>query len=677
MSSYVRPFVLPARLLPGIQIVIGVAILIALAVPLLTAEGGPLTSGESLYVSEALNLAEGKGFTYATGERVHDRGPLYPTLLAADFSIAGYSLDHARWVTKLFALGSAALLLGIGWRLFGREAGFLAAAAALASSLLNTMGSSLLPDSAQTFFLLLTLLCLYPAFKEAKPEWAGASGAALGLAMLTKESALLWLPLPFLAVLLLGPAVSRPKTLLAAYTLGFLAVAGWWWPYVYAVTGQVYLLGDPSGAAVWLAAGTACMTCAILAAIVYTRRDAARASHTRVRWLAAGTILIAWGALFIVGLEKNAAWPSSTAYLYNVPAYTTSVLASWVQPLPLIAVAWGYIAYRAWRGSLGDRLLLLALLLFLPFALFAANRALSVGDLLPLAYLSYLALGRSAFDFARWLAELTSDSLSTTVSGAVAAVLVLAAFGWFVMEESQRFSDQQQAFEASTISQEHWDNPLARQTAAWVKENVPPGTPIMSGRLYSTHLYTLTDGRYPWWQLPTVRVDFEGSPLSAVRASTLFRWEDHRIPEGAAEPWLYVRREAERGYYVALSEIDLLTELAENRIRYLILTGDDAGFSSLSLLPYFEKHPYFQKAKSFTFDARNQVHIFEVLPGFEQPVAPPTLVNGATDEALRAELGNKKAQELLDGLSPGGYAISAAYAAVRPPAADREPSHEQ
>ena len=663
---------LPVRLLPRIQIVIGVAILVALAVPMMTAEGGPLTSNESLYVSEALNLAEGKGFTYATGERVHDRGPLYPALLAADFSIAGYSLDHARWVTKLFALGSAALLLGIGWRLFGREAGLLAAAAALAASLPSAMGSSLFPDTVQTFFLLLTILCLYAAFKEGKPEWAGASGAALGLAMLTKDTALLWLPLPFLAALLLGPAVSRPKTLLAAYTLGFLAVAGWWWPYVYAVTGQVYPLGDPSAAAVWLAAGAAFAACITLAAMVYTKRDAARASHTRFRWLAAGAIVIAWGTLIIVGLEKNAAWPSSTDYLRNVPDYTTSVLASWVQPLPLIAVAWGYVAYRAWRGSLGDRLLLLALLLFLPFALFAANRALSVGDLLPLAYLSYLALGRSAFDFARWLAELTRDNLPTTVSGVVAAALVLAAFGWFAIAESQRFSDQQQAFEASTVSQEHWDNPLARQAAAWVNENVPPGTPIMSGRLYSTHLYTLTDGRYPWRQLPTVRVDFEGSPLSAVRASTLFRREDHQIPQGAAEPWLYVRREAERGYYVALSEIDLMTELAENRIRYLILTGDDDGFSSLSLLPYFEKHPYFQKATSFAYDARNQVHIFEVLPGFEEPVAPPALVNGATDEALRAKLGDEKAQELLDGLSPGGYAISAAYAAVRPPAAAAE-----
>jgi len=34
----------------------------------------------------------------------------------------------------------------------------------------------------------------------------------------------------------------------------FLAVAGWWWPYVYVVTGSVYLLGAPSRAILWLGA---------------------------------------------------------------------------------------------------------------------------------------------------------------------------------------------------------------------------------------------------------------------------------------------------------------------------------------------------------------------------------------------------------------------------------------
>ena len=244
-------------------------------------------------------------------------------------------------------------------------------------------------------------------------------------------------------------------------------------------------------------------------------------------------------------------------------------------------------------------------------------------------------------------------------------VKVAAAFGWFAIEETQRFANGQDSFDASAVQQSNWDNSLALETAAWMKENIPAGTPIMSGRLYSTHLYAMTGAAYPLWQLPTVRVDVEDDGLS--RANTLSRWENHIMPSGIAEPWLYLRRYPAKGYYVALSERDLIAGLSEHNIEYLILTGDDAGFSSLSLLPYFENHPYFTPVQSFVADETNQAHIFQVVGSFNEPTNPPALVNGTTVEALEDRLGSERAKELLEGLSPGGYATSSAYAAVRPP----------
>ena len=85
------------QLWPAAQVLLALSLLAALSVPLLLAQPGRLTSDESLYLSEGMNLALGKGFTYTTGEPVHHRGPLYPALLAADFVMGGVSLGSASW----------------------------------------------------------------------------------------------------------------------------------------------------------------------------------------------------------------------------------------------------------------------------------------------------------------------------------------------------------------------------------------------------------------------------------------------------------------------------------------------------------------------------------------------------------------------------------------------------
>jgi hypothetical protein len=180
----------------------------------------------------------------------------------------------------------------------------------------------------------------------------------------------------------------------------------------------------------------------------------------------------------------------------------------------------------------------------------------------------------------------------------------------------------------------------------------------MSGRLYYSQLYALTGARNPWWQLPTVRVDLDGTPPALERASTLFRWEDNELPSGEGAPWLYLRRYPEKGYYIALSERDLIASLREHRIGYLVLTGDDAGFSSLSLLPYFQDHPAFREIESFVGDDANQVHVFEVTPAALELTSPPLRVSRETADALERRLGAKAAHDFLVSLSPGGYLVT-------------------
>jgi hypothetical protein len=70
---------------------------------------------------------------------------------------------------------------------------------------------------------------------------------------------------------------------------------------------------------------------------------------------------------------------------------------------------------------------------------------------------------------------------------------------------------------------------------------------------------------------------------------------------------------------------------------------------------------------SFVADDTNQVHVFQVVGTFDQPTDAPALVNDATIIALEDQLGAEQSQALLQGLSPGGYATSSAYAATRAP----------
>lgn len=637
-------------------------VLITLAIPLLKATPRGLTSDESLYVSEGLNIAEGHGFTYSTGEPVNHRGPIFPLLLAGDFAIGGFSLNHAYIVPKLVALASAATLLALTWRFFGKEAGLLAGALALASALLMLMGSTLFLDGTQSLFMLLALIVLYPAFKDERPWLAGLAGAFLGLAVLTKESALLWLPLPFFAALLHGPNLRRPASLLFAFALGFLAVAGWWWPYVYVITGQIYLLGDSASSIAWMSLSLGVVAAFAIAAVGLARTRPPLTRDVRFRWTFVVGLLLIWGSLFLVGLERNSGWDYPPHYATTVPAYMSDIMASWLRPLPLILAAWGYVAYRAYRGSLADRFLVLGLLLFLPFVLVVANRSLHIRDILPVVYLSYAALARSAVDFARWLARVAAEGSTPALGNTAAVLLVLAAFAWFAIDENRHVADATSAFHAEIVQQGNWDNPLAKETADWIRDHVPPGTPVMSSRLYSTSVYSLTGAQYPWWQLPTVRVNVDDPAGRLTRATTLFRWEDHLMPDGAGEPWLYLRRYPVKGYYIALSERDLIAGLHEHNIKYLVLAGDDAGFSSLNLLPYFNDNPYFELEASFVVDETNQTHIFRVLSGFTEPTNGPAVVSESTVSALEDELGAQRAQVLLRSLSPAGYTTGDALA---------------
>lgn len=641
--------VFPRRLprLHAAALACGLLLIAACLIPVVTTDRGRLTSDESLYSSEALNIARGDGPTYSTGGPVVHRAPLYPAMMAAAFEVGGVSLDSGAWVSRLSAIVAALALVALVRELGGWAAAIAAGVIVASSSFLNGLGASLFLDSTLSALVLTALLLLFRAREHDSVGLHAAAGAALGAAFLVKESAVIFLILPLLLTLASGGGRSWALGL-GAWAAGFLAVTAWWWAWVYHYTGEIFMLGEPSAVQATAALGGA----AITAGIIVLRSGRRHALDASARTLSVGALVAAaWGAIFIFGLEWRS-WEHPGNYIGDVPAYAAGILAPAFPAAPLAAAAFVWALLRTLRGDRTAAFLVCSCLAFLPFALFSANRELALRDLAPLLYIFAGLTGCAAGWLIAWGRRLAESQAVpalrlagvVVVAGAVAAV-ALQGFGRVDRADVTTFDAD-------------WDNDAARQTAAWLQANAPAGSVVMSTRLYHSHVHFLTEGRYPVHQLPTVLVEVETStsPLARPRG-TQFRWTP--LPERERDAWLYLARHLSKGYFVGLAESDLLAGLADEGVRYVVLNVPDAGFSSPSFLGYFATHPAFSRVFEARFGESAQTVIFEVDQAKLGPMASPLQVTRSAYEALLSRTGGDEArlEALLLDLTPSTFEI--------------------
>jgi len=620
----------------------------ALLWPMLGAGPAPLTSDESLYLSEAQNIAQGAGPRYASGDLVNHRAPLYPALLAAPMKLAG-DADAAYAIPKLVVLALVATAFLLGRQAFGLLAGGIAAVLVAASAFVRWLGTTLFLDGTETLFLLLFLAATLQAFRTQSTPWFALSGALLGAAFLTKETAVLWLPLPAVFALLSPEFRTRAVAIgLAAYGATAGALLGGWWLWVYAVTGRVYFWGEPDALLAIVVAG-ALAAGAIAAAGWWVLRRRAPDQLPGVALLAGACFAGAWIGGLTLFLELTS-WAYPAEYWRTAPDYLWRIAAPTSQPWPLLAGAIGWLVWRS-REDPACRLLALSMALFLPFTLFVMNREFSYRDLLPVTLVAYVAGAGLAVALVRW----ASEHIGVLAAGAGAVLLVAVA-----IVETRDLTGDRLPYETAAVTQANWDNPLVHDTADWIEANVPPDAAIMSSRLYFSHLYVLDEGAHPIHQLPTVRIEPTGGGAPSLRAvTTLFRWEDHRMIDYGGDPrWLYVQRYPGKLYYVGLSERDLVRELREREIAYLVLTGEDAGFSSFAYLDYFVAHPAFEMVHKDLRDERNAVYVFRV-DGDALDLQPyQARVDVTTMEALAGEFGVRSAEAVAAAIDPDGVIVS-------------------
>jgi 4-amino-4-deoxy-L-arabinose transferase-like glycosyltransferase len=576
-----------------VTILLGLILLVATMVlfPLRRLYG---SADAAMYLGRALNLYNGRGYVDHSWSPVLSRGPIFPLLLAASFELFGPSILHALWVVRVFFVLNTLLIYLLGARLYGTWPGFTASLLVLTSIVINQYSSRVLLDVVLPFFMILFVYCLYLAFDKASYPWALASGVVLGIAFLTKEMAIIFVPLPFLVA------------------LSYVRCRGW--------------------GSLLLALCCAAAFCLALAPwVVHGLRVSSAVSLDHQ--LGAGPEVLhdlltpETGSTRYKFLER---FPLFYVYWFGI--YCLETVAPNFVLAPLFLVGWSWTLVKGLsRGDLGDRLMLTSFLLFTPIMLFQGRVAWRVGQSILIFMLSYIVLARTVWDLAyegvsrlgSWLRQLEWSIPVRQVQRAVAALLVvillalqlcnvdtvrylvrdtrvvpgvlrtLSRRGWaesilLRMVSNSSGSDRTMAEVLGSpefhLDGSGWLNDATRAAGSWLAENVPPGASIVSDRWgLAVYFFAGGDFRFPmdlrWIQEEVEQAD----------PRVLFLWKHKHDVK-------------------VLTEECLLRRLEKAGVQYVIVTWKRNYFSL-----YFEAHPGFEKAAEFgDGEGVGKVQIFSV-----------------------------------------------------------------
>lgn len=185
-TALVRQADAALRSVQAAQIGLLVAVAVAVVAPL-----GPLATNrfhhdEAVYSRWALDIASGRDIM-VSGSPV-DKPPLFLYLQALSIALLGATETAARLPALVATVASVLVVYRLGERLFGRDTGLLAAFLLAAAPYSILFAATAFTDPLMVTFVLAAAL----AAIEGRWGWAGIG---LGLAFMTKQQGLLFLPL--------------------------------------------------------------------------------------------------------------------------------------------------------------------------------------------------------------------------------------------------------------------------------------------------------------------------------------------------------------------------------------------------------------------------------------------------------------------------------------------------
>lgn len=286
------------------------------------------------------------------------RGPLFPGLIAIFFKLFGVGVPSALLISKLSFWGSLVVSYLFVKRLYGLWAALLVLVLLLSSGRFLTLATTIDTDIVLPFFLLLFLLLYYLSISMPSRLLAILSGVTLGLGVMVKESALVYLILPIIMLFLNYFGERRIRINSFFYLLGgfVVCIAPWAISVALKYGDPTMILGQASPA--------------------YQKFYAIKTQSDPLN---------NWIKLFTVDF-----FPSLLLY-YREHLRVVTTLA------PLFVFSWGVVCFRAfWRRRKEDFFILMAALCYLPIILHVSAFHYRVGQTVIVFYLSYFVLAISA-----------------------------------------------------------------------------------------------------------------------------------------------------------------------------------------------------------------------------------------------------------------------------------------
>ena len=512
---------------------------------------------------------------------------MLPAILGLLMVPFGRDAIQLAWVLRLFALINPVLMYFLIKRISDRWIG------ALAAFLVAIFGyTAMLPHGFTVDAVLMTIYLFSVLFLLIAVQgggiWTGfVSGLLLGATILTKETALVGLPLALVAACLVN---WRPREVLGHYVgVGVFCLP--WWAWAYSVTGRIYLIERLPPRLALIFVGMAVLLLATTAWLavsgVLQRLVANEQRRAGIAWI----ITFAWTAAFAVVLPTNIRSLAGQFRNASLQEYLAGYIPQNTQLwflLPLVLV------YLFWSTFKGDKLwafYLSLLILWVPVQILVVVQRFNVRQLMLPQALLYGALAAMVIHILRRTAHRRKFEWSQLISIGVAGLLSIA-LGLAAASQVRTLLSEYKGQGTPAESNLNQANVAVRDMHRWISSNVPRGAGILSTDRYLTQLM-FEDSRQHRWKTIASRCSRLGkgsdepvATLCVPSARSRPQW-----PPPQPVTWFGLEKGCRA---LALNQGLVLRRLEDTNSEYLLLTYMFGWTDTLSIPAALERSGAFE-----------------------------------------------------------------------------------